>query len=304
MAEQPVIAHDALAMTTYDQGAAVLVLSDSGEGTRRASATVAAAGGRVASVAPIDRGLDQIDRHVRLGAIWVEAEEDRGDAFDRLLERLDLESAAHRLGAVVSGPQALIDVIAAATPRHAVAHLCEASDEQRIEALRAALGPNEARLHDVNRGATPRLQQISEEVGRIANLLAELSEDEDLQSAPALDRTEIAPATIRAIIRARRLREKFFGAELFADPAWDMMLDLMAARLERRQVAVSSLCIAAAVPPTTALRWIKTLTEAGVFARTADPQDGRRIYVELTEATAAAFQAYLTALPAAGMLVI
>ena len=74
-----------------------------------------------------------------------------------------------------------------------------------------------------------------------------------------------------------------------------MLLDLMAARLERRQVAVSSLCIAAAVPPTTALRWIKTLTEAGLFVRVADPQDGRRVYVELSDAAAANFQAYLGA---------
>ena len=42
-----------------------------------------------------------------------------------------------------------------------------------------------------------------------------------------------------------------------------MLLDLLAARLERERVSVSSLCIAAAVPPTTALRWIRTLTDKG-----------------------------------------
>jgi hypothetical protein len=41
--------------------------------------------------------------------------------------------------------------------------------------------------------------------------------------------------------------------DLFADPGWDILLDLYAARQEGKQVSVSSLCIAAAVPPTTAL---------------------------------------------------
>src|SRR5919107_3401876 len=86
---------------------------------------------------------------------------------------------------------------------------------------------------------------------------------------------------IRQLIRDRRLRDHFFRGALFADPAWDMLLELMAARLEGRRVAVSSLCIAAAVPATTALRWVKTLTDQGLFVRRADPQDGRRVYVEL-----------------------
>jgi DNA-binding MarR family transcriptional regulator len=72
-----------------------------------------------------------------------------------------------------------------------------------------------------------------------------------------------------------------------------MLLDLMAARVERQRVAVSSLCIAAAVPPTTALRWIKTLCDQGLFVRVADPEDGRRVFIELAPETAAMMEAYL-----------
>lgn len=85
------------------------------------------------------------------------------------------------------------------------------------------------------------------------------------------------------MIRARRSRDQFFPSGMFADPAWDMLLDLMAARLEGQKVAVSSLCIAANVPPTTALRWIKTLTDHGFFVRVADRQDGRRVFIELSD---------------------
>lgn len=48
-------------------------------------------------------------------------------------------------------------------------------------------------------------------------------------------------------------------------------------------MSVSSLCIAAAVPATTALRWIKTMTDAGLFLLEADPDDGRRIFIALAE---------------------
>ena len=93
----------------------------------------------------------------------------------------------------------------------------------------------------------------------------------------------VTAATVRRLIRLRRDRDRFLPALLFADPAWDMLLDLTAARLELREVPVSSLCIAAAVPTSTALRWIRTLIEAGLFERVTDPTDARRNFVRLTD---------------------
>ncbi|HEX8239039.1 MAG TPA: MarR family winged helix-turn-helix transcriptional regulator [Allosphingosinicella sp.] len=153
---------------------------------------------------------------------------------------------------------------------------------------------------EVNGKATVRLQQLSEEVGRIADVLAALSEHEAATAAMAAvgdspdgEGQRLDSGFIRSIIRVRRLREHFFKGDLFSDPAWDMLLDLMAARVERRRVAVSSLCIAAAVPPTTALRWIKSLCDEGLFVRIADPEDGRRVFIELSAETAARMEAYL-----------
>ena len=105
----------------------------------------------------------------------------------------------------------------------------------------------------------------------------------------------------RATIRARRMRDQFFEAGLFADPAWDMLLDLFAAHLEHARVSVSSLCIAAAVPPTTALRWITTMREAGLLDRHDDPFDRRRAYVGLTDAALSAMRRYCGALRRAGL---
>jgi hypothetical protein len=73
--------------------------------------------------------------------------------------------------------------------------------------------------------------------------------------------------TVRSVLRARRLRARFFSEEMFADPAWDMLLDLLQAEIAQLRVPVSSLCIAAAVPATTALRWLKTMVSKGLFVR-------------------------------------
>lgn len=100
------------------------------------------------------------------------------------------------------------------------------------------------------------------------------------------------PQLVRRIISTRQARSKFFDGELFADPAWDMLLDLTAAKAERSQVSVTSLCIAAEVPATTALRWIKQLVDTGVFVRVADPSDRRRAFIALSEQSSHAMSRY------------
>lgn len=99
-------------------------------------------------------------------------------------------------------------------------------------------------------------------------------------------------ALVREIIRQRQLRARFFEGELFSDPAWDILLDLTAARVEGAQVSVSSLCIAACVPPTTALRWIGQMEQSGLLDRVRDPVDRRRAFIELSNRAADAMAAY------------
>ena len=66
----------------------------------------------------------------------------------------------------------------------------------------------------------------------------------------------------------------------------------LASEIAQLRVPVSSLCIAAAVPATTALRWLKTMTQQGLFVRRADPHDGRRVFVELAPGASRAMRAY------------
>lgn len=130
--------------------------------------------------------------------------------------------------------------------------------------------------------------------------------DSDHRSAhrPAAPVGGLSADEVRGLIRARRLRDQYFDAELFADPAWDMLLDLMAAQLEGTKVAVSSLCIAASVPPTTALRWIKTMTDENILQRKADERDGRRIFIELGDEAAAGMVGFLATIRREGLMLI
>ena len=108
-------------------------------------------------------------------------------------------------------------------------------------------------------------------VDRIASVPASAS-----QSQP------ISEMTIRTVIRLRRNRDRFFTADLFADPAWDILLELYLSEFSQQRVPTTSLCAAAAVPFTTALRWMKHLEKVGLICRHQDPTDGRRFFVSLT----------------------
>lgn len=82
---------------------------------------------------------------------------------------------------------------------------------------------------------------------------------------------------------ARRAREEFFATDLFADPAWDILLILYWASYSQRRMSVSKVCGSAGVPPTTALRWIEHLRGAGLLHREQCPTDRRIIWVALSD---------------------
>jgi hypothetical protein len=280
------------------------------------------------SVADIDRLADDPALSARL--LWIVAD-DADDArhFARLRQRAEDEALA--LVLTVSMP--LLDDAWAMFDGYDEATIIVAPDEgETLATLARHRVDDRAMLHAPLADARAmQIEQLQEEVQRISRMLARLSLSggdplypadgareppspfiEDQVHAPArsygaepphgaMARSTGAVATlsardVRTIIRQRRLREELFDAEIFADPAWDMMLDLYAARLDRGRVSVSSLCIAAAVPATTALRWIKTLTETGLFVRQADAHDGRRIFVALSDDATQAMHRYFARL--------
>jgi DNA-binding MarR family transcriptional regulator len=93
------------------------------------------------------------------------------------------------------------------------------------------------------------------------------------------------PALLREARRlavARRAREKVFGADLFSDPGWNILLELFIAGEEGRSITIKSACMAAGVPQSTALRYIAHLVEVGLCSRSQHPNDARSAHLRLT----------------------
>jgi DNA-binding MarR family transcriptional regulator len=283
----------------YDSSKPALLFGSSARRRARAEAALAVSGTRLVNSLPLDQALDRLDGQPSLGMVWLElGEEDATPALDALLSRLNQLAEDRATVVIASAPLELVDLLAGRLTGRSTEILVEPDDAQRAATLAMALSGALANsgVSDVGKDNAARLRQLSDEMGRIAATLARLSTG---PGGPAIKPGEAkAPAppvdaeTVRAVIRARRLRSRFFSEELFADPAWDMLLDLLQAEIAQLRVPVSSLCIAAAVPATTALRWIKTMTEQGLFVRRADPHDGRRVFVELAPSASDAMRRY------------
>lgn len=135
-----------------------------------------------------------------------------------------------------------------------------------------------------------RDEETLEEVRRLGLRLLAIAEEERL--APS-DKTHVpteqtySPATLASfasqIYRSRRERDRFLPANLFKDPAWDMLLELFIARVQQKRISVTVLASLAEVPPTTALRWIGLLEEARLLKREENQRDARVSYLSLTD---------------------
>jgi len=106
---------------------------------------------------------------------------------------------------------------------------------------------------------------------------------------PSIDHCKPSPQVILQIIRARRARVDYFPPDLFSEPAWDILLDLLRADILDQNVSVSSVCIAANAPATTALRYLNLLEQNALVKRRSDPCDHRRSFVRLTKEAKVSF---------------
>ena len=279
----------------------VLIAGDTELALDRAAYTIKSSGWRIADRVLIEAAPERLERQVAASALWIELDGDRGAPMDRLLDQVNRDAGEGRYPAVVAAPSALLDAIDARLTNSAIAVVVDGDEAERTAALAVALSGTHRpeMLSDVasDRSAA-RLRQLSDEVSRIASTLARLSTTPSDAPRPteqppaAGDVPDVSAETIRTVIRARRLRSRFFEEGMFADPAWDMLLDLLQAEIAQLRVPVSSLCIAASVPATTALRWLKMMTQQGLFLRRADPHDGRRVFVELAPAASLALRRY------------
>lgn len=232
-----------------------------------------------------------------------------------VLARVDLRAARSGARLIIATSVDALEDVFACCDQSAPQILVDPSSAERVVALGRAIVRGQGRLRELGPDDRVALLRLTEQVAGIADRLERFAAP-GLVNATVFEgdtffhfespRSEFAaaplddglltplpdPQLIRRIIRHRQLRAHFFDAGLFADPAWDMLLDLAASRAENKQVSVTSLCIASGVPPTTALRWIGQLTAAGLLERIEDETDRRRAFLALSDEAAEAMARY------------
>ncbi|MEM9084340.1 MAG: MarR family transcriptional regulator [Pseudomonadota bacterium] len=233
------------------------------------------------------------------------------------LARLDMRIARSGAQLIVSTSMDALDDVFGALDQSRAQILVQPTRGERIVAVgRVMANVANARLREMTEEDRLSLLHLSQQVEAIAHKLEGLSGSRHPAASHAATATPVSELPslstgsarsaffssgrhglpdsrlVRQIIAGRQARARFFDAQLFADPAWDMLLDLTAAHAENTRVSVTSLCIASGVPATTALRWLNQMVDSGVFMRVADKADRRRAFIELSEDSLDAMSRY------------
>lgn len=95
------------------------------------------------------------------------------------------------------------------------------------------------------------------------------------------------------LLAASSLRKRFFGDNLFFDPAWELLLSIFAFDCMQKRATVMAVVEASQIPTTTVIRWLAILEDRRLIRTRHDPLDGRRRFIELTDIGDKAFGDYL-----------
>jgi hypothetical protein len=138
-----------------------------------------------------------------------------------------------------------------------------------------------------------RALSLNDRVGRITQSLASLAK---LSWGGGTDggvsKLELSEEAVNDVIRAWRERAFYLPEELFFDPAWGMLLELLHAEVMRKPTRVSELCKLSRCSMASAARWLSVLENRELVCRRADPHNPRSDFVELSPKASAALRQY------------
>jgi len=193
----------------------------------------------------------------------------------------------------------------------------------RFEAIDFIRKPiqREALIEAVNRAKTRVISQLAEatrqasivsdlrafklQADKVSQLIAQLPKRSPLHSLGltegltdnakiSLSQSEAWQEMLTKLQHLRQAQRSIGDPSLAESAALDMLLDLLSAELAKDDVTVTSLCAAAGVSQTTALRRLEDLEQAQFLIRQPDKKDRRRIFVTLTPAGRERVAAYLS----------
>ncbi len=119
------------------------------------------------------------------------------------------------------------------------------------------------------------LWTLHRDLTRLADELAGAArrvEDNAGNDNAAVSKDESAPLAapreyFEALLIQRRERERCLGSELFSEPAWDIMLELMIARINGREMRISELGASHHSPGAITGQYVAALVEAKLIER-------------------------------------
>jgi hypothetical protein len=100
-------------------------------------------------------------------------------------------------------------------------------------------------------------------------------------------------AQARVQLAVRKARRRYFPADLFHEPAWEMLLALFIIYQTDHSMNVKALVSCSDAPATTSQRWIDHLHKSGLIDRVTDTADRRRIDISLSDRGYEAMVRYL-----------
>jgi len=195
----------------------MLVVATSDPALERAKSSVVAAGFRIGALMRVEDAARRIEQQVSTAGVWIELDKDCGEAADDLLTMVQRDVSDGRYAAIVSATSDLIDPLAAVLDDAQIELIVDADKADRAAALAIATARVTLAVNDIaSDNNAERLRQLSEEVGRIASTLARLSTGPSasvrpIEPQPVGDLPPLSAKTVRSVIRARRLRSRFFA---------------------------------------------------------------------------------------------
>jgi len=144
-------------------------------------------------------------------------------------------------------------------------------------------------------GAGSSDAELSQLTDTVRVLVRRLREQPHLPPAPAMSpagpRTEAE--LLQSLVRMQEMRARTFGESVTGEPSWEMLTELMLAKLSGRRVSVTSVCLASKARVTTALRRLEELVDQGFVLRIPDPRDRRRTNLQISEEGERRMRAFL-----------
>ncbi|MCA1748900.1 MAG: hypothetical protein LC634_05000, partial [Sphingomonadales bacterium] len=179
----------------YASGPDIAIIADTPTGLARGQAAARAIGGQIVFAADLDEAESRLGTNVRVDTALCLVES-LGQPADALFAAIEDAARDGRFGSVVAVAFDSLDAAHGRLDHRDVEILCDPSDAELIGALALAAVSRAPVLNEPKGdGGNSHLLRISEEVGRIARALAELSKGgadgrTDLGEAPFAYRPE------------------------------------------------------------------------------------------------------------------